>query len=108
MYIEASAPRKSGDTASLITLPYSNSQRLSHCVTFWYNMYGADMGTLAVYYNTGGVFPTTPAFTVSGKSKSEEPTYQPFDTCFLYSMHPEFGIIYTTAWYMLCAYILFR
>lgn len=50
MYIESSAPRVQGDKARLTTpqLPPTNNK----CLTFWYHMYGSDIGTLNVYVST--------------------------------------------------------
>ena len=49
IYTEASSPRKIGDKARLISpqyLPKSNGQE---CVTFWFHMHGANIGSLNVY-----------------------------------------------------------
>ncbi|XP_025085553.1 MAM and LDL-receptor class A domain-containing protein 1-like [Pomacea canaliculata] len=50
MYIEASQPRKPGDKARLHSEILNNSSH-PQCLTFWYNMHGAGMGTLSVYKN---------------------------------------------------------
>ena len=47
MYIETSAPRRSGDKARLISPKYpATSWR---CMTFFYHMYGSGIGTLNIY-----------------------------------------------------------
>ena len=51
LYIEASAPRQSGDKARLVSADYSPIG--SQCLEFWYNMYGRDTGTLNVYLKKG-------------------------------------------------------
>ena len=47
MYIEASKPRASGEQARLNVRNLHSSQ--ARCLTFYYNMYGTDMGTLSVW-----------------------------------------------------------
>ncbi|KAL8608892.1 hypothetical protein ACOMHN_065230 [Nucella lapillus] len=62
MYIEASSPRRAGQTARLWTPVMAGTG----CVSFWYNMYGAGMGTLRVY---GATSPSTrgqPLWSLSG------------------------------------------
>lgn len=51
MFMEASAPRRPGDVAELI----NDQVKLTtdSCLSFWYHMYGKDIGTLAVYGKTG-------------------------------------------------------
>jgi len=64
MYIEASAPRRPGDKAWLVS-SYANTTA-SQCMTFYYNMYGSQMGTLNVYTMTGNALPSAPVFSKSG------------------------------------------
>ena len=53
MYIEAS-PQSYGDNAKLeLAVPRSNS---SSCLTFYYHMYGSDMGTLNVFSGNDTIF----------------------------------------------------
>ena len=49
MYIETSSPRRAGDYAILTshTLYPRNNQNM--CFSFWYNMYGSNIGGLDVY-----------------------------------------------------------
>ncbi|CAF3933397.1 unnamed protein product [Rotaria magnacalcarata] len=48
VFIEASSPRIPGDHARLISaLQYPSST--AQCLTFWYHMYGSDIGTLNVF-----------------------------------------------------------
>ena len=46
MFIESSSPRVKGDTASLLSQPFFLMDDV--CLTFFYNMYGAGMGSLNV------------------------------------------------------------
>jgi len=50
MFIEASAPRKEGQKARLLS-PWYQPQFYTKgaCLTFWYHMYGTDIGRLNVY-----------------------------------------------------------
>ena len=53
MYIEAT-PQSYGDNAKLqLSVPRSNS---SSCLTFYYHMYGSDMGTLNVFSGNDTIF----------------------------------------------------
>ena len=53
MYIEAS-PQSYGDNAKLqLAVPRSNSPS---CLTFYYHMYGSDMGTLNVFSGNDTIF----------------------------------------------------
>ena len=45
MFIESSAPRRSGDSAVLESPALAKSYR---CFTMWYHMYGKNIGKLAV------------------------------------------------------------
>ena len=58
MYIEASSPRKQGDNAKLV-LSLPGNGKLG-CLSFYYHMYGDNMGTLNVF--SGNMI----VFTVSG------------------------------------------
>ena len=52
MYMEASHPHRTGQTARLLGL--SNGPTSASCLKFYYHMYGSsDMGTLNVYIQTG-------------------------------------------------------
>ncbi|XP_022098207.1 MAM and LDL-receptor class A domain-containing protein 1-like isoform X2 [Acanthaster planci] len=59
MYIEASAPRNSGDKAR-IDGAKAIAPATGACVRFWYHMYGGDMGSLTVYTGDcrGGLGPS--------------------------------------------------
>ncbi|KAH3887685.1 hypothetical protein DPMN_011703 [Dreissena polymorpha] len=63
MYIEASAPRTTGQKARLFS-PI-NTATNGACVTFFYSMYGATMGTLNVYTKVGSAL-GSPVLTTSG------------------------------------------
>ncbi|XP_033751988.1 MAM and LDL-receptor class A domain-containing protein 1-like [Pecten maximus] len=47
VYLEASAPRKQGDRTWLLSQNFNPTK--AGCFSFWYNMNGHDIGTLAVY-----------------------------------------------------------
>jgi len=56
LYIEASAPRRQGDLARITTpnfqnIPAANGQ---FCLSFWYHMYGDNIGSLNVFLNDNG------------------------------------------------------
>ncbi|KAK7473655.1 hypothetical protein BaRGS_00035133, partial [Batillaria attramentaria] len=51
IYMESSAPRQQGDTALLVSQTFTPTQ--SRCVTFWYHMNGAQIGTLNVLVQAG-------------------------------------------------------
>jgi len=62
MFIEAS-PRQPGDTARIISplySHYSSSGGGYECLTFYYHMYGEDMGTLNVYQTYGNNAKSSP------------------------------------------------
>lgn len=52
MYIEASSPRRRGDYAQLQTPTYSSPN--GACLSFYYSMNGAQMGTLNVIFKQAG------------------------------------------------------
>ncbi|XP_060582609.1 MAM and LDL-receptor class A domain-containing protein 1-like isoform X2 [Ruditapes philippinarum] len=52
LYIESSSPRRMYDLARITTPQFSNSQG-SSCFTFWYHMYGTNVGNLTVYLQDG-------------------------------------------------------
>ena len=54
IYIETSAPRLPGDKASLMSPLLGKSSSIGKCFTFWYHMYGSDIGTLQIYINSVG------------------------------------------------------
>ncbi|KAH3887691.1 hypothetical protein DPMN_011709 [Dreissena polymorpha] len=64
MYIESSAPQRPGQKAWLVS-DYA-SGNVTQCMTFYYSMYGANIGTLNLYIMTGVALPSTPVFSKSG------------------------------------------
>lgn len=46
IYTEASAPRRPSDKAELESITLLKGTQ--HCLTFYYNMYGAEMGQLNI------------------------------------------------------------
>ena len=65
--IEASSPRRPGDKAQLISENFHKHTN-QKCFRFWYNMKGAQMGTLNVYLTSNGV--KTLKWTLSGDQGS--------------------------------------
>ena len=55
VYIETSAPRRTGDKARLISPQVTNTQ--AQCLQFYYHMYGQNIGTLNIYVQTGNTLP---------------------------------------------------
>ena len=54
MFIETSSPRQEGDNAKLEVVLPGNGEL--GCLSFYYHMYGADMGTLNVFSGNMIVF----------------------------------------------------
>ena len=54
MYIETSSPRKPGDKAKLVISVPNNGE--TSCLSFYYHIYGATVGTLNVYSGNNKVF----------------------------------------------------
>lgn len=63
-YIEASAPRKQGDSARLLSesLTYPTHK----CMHFWYYMYGTGIGTLRIWVLQQGTTNPLPIWELSG------------------------------------------
>ncbi|XP_046559779.1 MAM and LDL-receptor class A domain-containing protein 1-like [Haliotis rubra] len=53
LYIEPSVPRLAGDKAWLVSESFAPSHT-SSCISFWYSMYGATVGSLNVYIRVPG------------------------------------------------------
>ncbi|KAH9494980.1 hypothetical protein Btru_018316 [Bulinus truncatus] len=49
IYTEGSSPQKANDTARIRSPTYAPGTNQQHCLTFYYQMFGADIGTLNVY-----------------------------------------------------------
>lgn len=69
MYVESSAPRHQGDTAWMVSSQQTKTDPI--CMTFYYSMYGVDVGTLNVYVMTGNQLPTTAVWTQSGNQGNQ-------------------------------------
>ncbi|KAK0068562.1 MAM and LDL-receptor class A domain-containing protein 2, partial [Biomphalaria pfeifferi] len=54
IYTEGSSPQKANDTARIRSPTYAPGMSQQHCLTFFYQMYGADIGTLNVYQVSSG------------------------------------------------------
>lgn len=67
MYIETSLPRRQGQKARLLSSTISTSQ--SACVTFYYHMFGQNIGSLNVY--TKQVALGQPVWTRSGNQQNQ-------------------------------------
>ena len=51
LYIETSVPRIRGEKAILISNLFNKTTASGKCFTFWYHMYGIDIGELNIYVN---------------------------------------------------------
>ena len=49
MYVESSAPAKSGDKSSLVSKQFTVYASPTRCITFFYSMYGSAIGALRVF-----------------------------------------------------------
>lgn len=63
MYIEASNPRSKGHRSWLLSQDYKPT--LGRCLSFWYHMYGTDIGELNVLISVNGSR-SSPIWTQSG------------------------------------------
>ena len=54
LFIETSLPRRRGDRARLESEVFPPTPSKGQCMTFWYHMKGAHMGTLSVYMRIYG------------------------------------------------------
>ncbi|KAI8780792.1 MAM and LDL-receptor class A domain-containing protein 2, partial [Biomphalaria glabrata] len=54
IYAKGSSPQKANDTARIRSPTYAPGMSQQHCLTFFYQMYGADIGTLNVYQVASG------------------------------------------------------
>ena len=67
LYIESSAPRRSGDKARIDSPSYPATTGTGSCLTFWYSMYGRSIGALNVYLRQGTSSQLqSPIWTMSG------------------------------------------
>jgi hypothetical protein len=66
--MESSAPAHTGDTAILESSPYVESGPLC-TLQFWYNMYGAHMGSLKVQIKTANDA-VTPLWSITGNQQN--------------------------------------
>lgn len=88
MYVEASAPRKTGDGAKLVSELFEpTSQRNGRCLQFYRHMYGPHIGDLNVYLRVKGKSDTK-IWTDSGNQgnswiQSQVPVFSssPFRVC---------------------------
>ena len=64
VYIEASAPRRPGDQARLIS--ESLSYATHNCLTFYYHMFGSTLGTLRIWAQLQGNSNPLPIWELSG------------------------------------------
>ena len=70
LFIEASYPRKTGDKAWLVSTTFKNNS--NYCMSMWYNMNGAGMGSLNVKvwpFNTGST--QNQVWTISGNQGTQ-------------------------------------
>lgn len=59
MYIETSAPRRTGDYARLESPAFLPTDGNGECLVFWYHMYGNGIGRLNVYIKRGNALGTS-------------------------------------------------
>lgn len=64
MYIEASSPRTKGHKSWLQSKVYTPT--LGRCLSFWYHMYGQDVGNLNILIKTSNTSYSAPMWTLSG------------------------------------------
>ncbi len=77
MYTEASSPRVFGDKAVLVTPTLTPTG--AQCFSFWYHMWGAEMGDLSVYVlsDPGGVADYSIRWSLSGQQSTSGSDWQP-------------------------------
>lgn len=96
IYLEASAPRTQGDRCWLQSQNFAPTK--GSCVSFWYNMYGPNIGTLSVYalYSTGT---NRTLWTLSGDQGNTWKNGQaPVAS----------GVSFTVCWYSYCKILYFH
>ena len=52
LFIESSSPRSRGEKARLVSEQFNSIASTTRCLTFWYHMYGANIGKLNIIYKT--------------------------------------------------------
>eukprot|EP00795_Rhopilema_esculentum_P012712 gene12712-3431_t len=73
LYIEASSPRQPGHKARLVSEQFNNLATTTRCLTFWYHMYGADIGKLNVIYKVPtGANTETLIWNLTGQQQTSE------------------------------------
>ena len=65
-FIESSRPRNRGDKAWMLSESLAATGHSVHCFSFWYHMYGLNMGTLSVYKSTNGSLPGNVLWQLAG------------------------------------------
>jgi hypothetical protein len=71
VFIETSAPRRRGDKAWLKSESLAGAANTPKCVSFWYHMYGINMGSLNVYVATNGSLPGDLRWSLSGNQGNQ-------------------------------------
>ncbi|MBN3307353.1 MLRP2 protein, partial [Amia calva] len=71
LYIESSTPRREGDVAQLKSPLLASSGPSGYCLTFWYHMFGATVGTLRMYIQKSHYQPKTLVWQRRGTADDE-------------------------------------
>ncbi|CAB4007264.1 MAM and LDL-receptor class A domain-containing 2-like, partial [Paramuricea clavata] len=71
IYAEASSPRRPGDKAILVSQQVPANSRPGNCIIFWYHMFGAHVGALNLYIQTGSGALPKPTWTRNGTQGNE-------------------------------------
>ena len=73
LFIESSSPRRRGEKARLVSEQFNNLAVTTRCLTFWYHMYGADIGQLNVIYKTPtGAITETMIWNLTGQQQTSQ------------------------------------
>lgn len=73
IFLESSSPRKVNETATFTSQQFSVSPGQKRCLSFWYHMYGSDIGTLEVIYRVySGSQPEKVLWRLTGQQHNTE------------------------------------
>ena len=70
IYAEATS-RTAGDNSILVSQQVPGNSRPGNCIIFWYHMYGAHVGALNLYIQTGSGALPKPTWTRNGTQGNE-------------------------------------
>ena len=71
LFMESSWPRRPGDTARIQSELFTPTPSKGRCMSFWYHMYGPDIGNLTVYMNVTGTKVLQPLWRLSGNQGNQ-------------------------------------